>query len=325
MKKCAVLAACAVIFLAGCAPFEVLSESYALNTLCSQRVEGSGAKQAAAEVNAMLQEITSAMSINEGSDVYAVNEAAPGAAKVSRDTAEVIAAALDIAQETDGAFDPAIGALTRLWDITGNPRVPAPQEIEAALKLVDYGKVSVDNAGVTLGERGMRIDLGGIAKGYAADRAVEIYRRHGIKRALLDLGGNIYACGSYRIGIRDPLGEAGAVSAVITASDTSVVTSGGYERFFESGGKTYHHILDPQTGYPAENELASVTIVCENSMRADALSTALFVMGLDKGLEFAQAREDIEAVFITADRKIYTTDGLKGNIETANETYTFES
>lgn len=327
MKKRIFIAACAVIFLAGCSSPEVSSESYALNTLCSQEVTGQNAKTAADEVNRMLQDITNSMSVSEGSEVYAVNMAATQAIKVSEDTAFVIAAAKEMARETDGAFDATAGALTELWDITGNPRVPSPEEIDAALTLVDYNGISVNGTSVSLARSGMKIDLGGIAKGYAADEAVRIYAKYGIDNALLSLGGNIYAYGDreYRIGIRDPLGSAGDVAATITVAGTSVVTSGGYERYFESGGKIYHHILDPKTGYPADNGLLSVTVVCENSTKADALSTALFVMGLEKGMKYVQAEDDIEAVFIMQDRKIYITNGLKGNIEATDETYTIES
>lgn len=327
MIKRIFIAACALIFLAGCGSPEVSSESYAMDTLCSQEVTGQNAKAAADEVNRMLQDITNTMSMNKGSEVYAVNMAAPQAATVSEPTGYVIAAAKDMAQKTGGTFDPTMGVLTTLWDITGNPRVPSQEEIDEALALVNYNDISAQGTSVALAQSGMRIDLGAIAKGYAADEAVRTYEKYGIDHALLSLGGNIYAYGDreYRIGIRDPLGSAGDVAAVVTVNGTSVVTSGGYERYFESGGKIYHHILDPKTGYPAENGLASVTIVCESSMKADALSTALFVMGLEDGMGYARAEDDIEAIFITQDKKIYITDGLKGNIEVADKTYTIES
>lgn len=320
-----------IILFSACAQRPTTSESYALNTICSQTVYGADGQKAADEVSAMLADITNRMSMNEGSEVYAVNEAAPASAQVSQDTADVISEAARIAGETDGAFDPAIGPITTLWDITGNPRVPGAEEITKALTLTDYKGITIDGTNISLAKSGMKIDLGGIAKGYAADRAVEIYKAHGVTSALLDFGGNIYAFGKrpdgqdYRIGVRDPLGQKGETAAVLTVSDTSVVTSGVYERFFVSNGVTYHHIFDPKTGYPTENGLVSVTIICKSSMRADGFSTALFVMGLDKGLKFASEQPDIEAVFITGDREIYVTDGLKGNIEISNEAYTLKS
>ncbi len=331
MKRYIIAAALCVILLAGCADTSAQSESFSLNTICTQQVYGSNAQQAINEVNGMLQDITNTMSMNKGSEVCAINEAAPGVTEVSQDTAYVIAQAAEIAKETGGAFNPAIGAVTVLWDITGNPRVPGKDEIDGALKLTDYNTISIDGTNISVAQNGVKIDLGGIAKGYAADKAVEIYKKYGIESALLNLGGNVYAYGKrqdgkdYRIGIRDPLGNEGDTAAIVTVSDTSVVTSGVYERYFVENGVTYHHIFDPKTGYPANNGLVSVTIVCKNSMKADGLSTALFVMGLDKGLEFANEQPDIQAVFITNDRKVCVTDGLKESIEITNETYTLES
>lgn len=332
MKKAAViLLTLGMLLLSACSGGLEQSESYALNTICKQTVYGDKARQAADDVNAMLTEITNTMSVSEGSEVYAINEAAPNEVRVSQQTADVISAALEIAGETNGAFDPAIGPVTALWDITGDPRVPERDELKGALALVDYKGITIDGTNVSLEKSGMRIDLGGIAKGYAADKAVDIYKSYGIKSALLDLGGNIYAYGKkpdggdYRIGIRDPLGEPGETAAVVSVSDMSVVTSGVYERFFESGGVKYHHIFDPKTGYPADNGLVSVTVICKSSTRADGLSTALFVMGLDEGLNFSKAQGDVQAVFITEDREIYVTDGLKESVEITNEAYTLKS
>jgi thiamine biosynthesis lipoprotein len=331
MKKYFIAAVFCLIFLTGCAKAPAESENFALNTICTQQVWGDNAQQAVDEVNSMLQDITNTMSMNEGSEVYAINEAATGGAEVSQETAGVISEAIEIAKETNGAFDPAIGAITVLWDITGNPRVPSEEEINGALKMVDYNKIHIEGTNVSLAQSGMKIDLGGIAKGYAADKAIGIYKKYGIESALLNLGGNIYAYGKrqdgkdYRIGIRDPLGGEGEIAAVITVSDTSVVTSGVYERYFVDNGVTYHHIIDPKTGHPADNGLLSVSIICNSSIKADGLSTALFVMGLGKGLKFANGREDIQAIFITEDKKIYVTDGLKGSVEITNEAYTLES
>lgn len=331
MKKYFIAAVFCIIFLTGCTKAPERSKSFALNTVCMQTVYGDNARQAVDEVNNMLQDITNTMSMNEGSEVYAVNEAAPGGVEVSQETADVISGAVRIAKETDGAFDPAIGAVTVLWDIAGDPRVPDSGEVSGALKMVDYNKIRIDGTNVSLAQGGMKIDLGGIAKGYAADKAVEIYEKYGIGSALVDLGGNIYAFGKrpdgkdYRIGIRDPLGSRGETAAVVQLSGTSVVTSGVYERYFEEGGVTYHHIFDPKTGYPADSGLLSVTVICENSMKADGFSTALFVMGLGNGLKFANKQPDIQAIFITEDRKIYVTDGLRESIEITNEAYTFES
>ena len=322
------LLAAALLFASGCTKTaEASGEYYALDTICTQHVLGGDAQAAAQEVSAMLTRITNEMSMNEGSDLYAVNSAAPQSAEVSEETADVLAQALSLAALTNSAFDPTIGPVSALWDISGDPRVPSTEELAAAVPLVDYTGVTLSGTTVTLAKAGMKIDLGGIGKGYAADLAGQIYEKYGVKSALLNLGGNIFVYGSkedgsdYRIGLRDPYGEDNDFFAIIPASNTSVVTSGIYERYFVQDGVTYHHLFDPQTGYPADNGLAAVTVVCQHSTKADALSTALFVMGLDKGLAFAQGLDGVEAIFITTDKKVYATDGIKEIIEITNESY----
>jgi len=188
----------------------------------------------------------------------------------------------------------------------------------------------MDGNSVTL-DSGMMLDLGGIAKGFAADKAVEIYAQYGVTSALLNLGGNIYAYGQkqdgsdFRIGLRDPFGGEGEYAAVVSVHDTSVVTSGVYERYFESNGQTYHHLFDPKTGYPCDNSLQSVTIICTSSTQADALSTALFVMGTEDGMKLAEQLDGVEAVFITDDHQIYVTSGLAESIEITNEAFILNS
>ncbi len=319
------------LLLCSCTPAEKTSETFALDTICTQQVIGINADAAVSEVNENLTRITRELSMNEGSYVYAANHSAPEPAAVSDEAARLIAEALRYADETDGAFDPAIGAISTLWDITGSPRVPSDDEIADALPFTDYHNVTVSGNAVTIAKKGTLLDLGGIAKGYAADLAVQIYQKYGVGSAILNLGGNVCVYGKktdgsdFRIGLRDPLGAENEYAAIISVSNTSVVTSGVYERFFESGGKTYHHLFDPKTGRPADNGLLAVTVVCESSAKADALSTALFVMGLEKGLVFAEHEDGVEAVFITDDRYVYVTSGLEDNIRITDEAYTLKS
>ena len=319
---------CAALLLGACAPAAQTSESFALDTICTQQVRGGNAQAAVAEVNALLQRITVEYAVN-GSQIGALNAAYPNAASLSDEAIMLIEMAIQIAAQTDGAFDPTIGAVSRLWDISGDARVPTDSEISMALPLVDHTRVTIDGNSVRLSED-MVLDLGGIAKGYAADLAVKIYKEHGVLGALLNLGGNIYAFGTredggdWRIGLRDPLGVSGEYAVIVPVSNTSVVTSGSYERFFESGGQLYHHLFDPKSGYPAQSGLLSVTVICENSARADALSTAFFVMGLEEGLALARQMDGVEAVFFTEERQVYVTDGLKESIVIANEAYTLE-
>ncbi len=325
------LTAAMMLFIGACAPAEKTSETFALDTICTQQVTGVNADAAIGEVNEMLSRITKEFSTKAGSYIYEVNQSAQKGARVSGEAAQLISDALRFAADTDGAFDPAIGALSSLWNISENPRVPSQGEIDTALPLVNFRDVTVDGSTVTLKKSGMQLDLGGIGKGYAADLAVQIYKKHGIDSAIVNLGGNVYVYGDkqddsdYRIGLRDPLGTENDYAAIIPAKNTSVVTSGVYERFFESGGKTYHHLLDPKTGYPADNDLLAVTVVCESSTEADALSTALFVMGLQAGLEYAEQTSGVEAVFFADDQSIYATSGLEDKIEITNEAYTLKS
>ena len=322
------LLAAAILILAGCGASSKTVESYALDTVCTQTVYGATADDAISAVNTMLLQVTQTMSMNEGSEIYIVSDAAPQPVAVSEETAALVQTALSIAAQTNGAFDPTIGVVSALWDITGTPRVPTDDEIDEALALVSYQDVSVGGTDVSLASSGMMLDLGGIAKGYAADTAIAIYQEYGIESALLNLGGNIYVLGQkpdgtdYRIGLRDPQGSEGTYAAVISVHDTSVVTSGVYERFFEQDGQTYHHIIDPATGYPVDNGLEAVTVVCESSTLADALSTALFVMGPQDGLAAAEAMDGVEAIFFTEDDQIIATDGIKDRIEITNEAYT---
>ncbi len=325
------LTAATALLIGACAPAEKASETFALDTICTQQVTGRNADAAINDVNQMLTRISKELSTNEGSYIYAVNQGAPQGVAVSDEAAQLVSDALSFAADTNGAFDPAIGALSSLWNISENPRVPSEDEVAAALPLVNFRDVTVDGSTVTLNKSGIQLDLGGIGKGYAADLAVQIYKKYGISNAILNLGGNVYVYGDkedgsdYRIGLRDPLGSENDYAAIIPAKNTSVVTSGVYERFFESGGKTYHHLLDPKTGYPADNGLLAVTVVCERSTEADALSTALFVMGLKDGLTYAENAQGVEAVFFTDDQGIYVTSGLEDKIEITNEAYTLKS
>jgi len=320
-----------LLLLGACAPVEKTSESFALDTICTQKVKGIKADEAISAVNQMLMRITRELSVNEGSYYYDINAGAPQPIEVSSEAAQLVSDALRMADETHGAFDPTIGPVSVLWNISESPRLPSADEIADALPLVNYQNVWVQGNTVSLAKSGMMLDLGGIAKGYAADLAVDIYRQYGIDTAVLNLGGNVYVYGekedgsAYRIGLRNPLGAENEYAAVISVKNTSVVTSGVYERFFESGGKTYHHLFDPNTGYPADNGLLSVTVVCESRTVADAMSTALFVMGLKDGLAFAQQADDIEAVFMTDSQEIYATSGLEEQIEITNEAFTFKS
>ncbi len=223
-----------------------------------------------------------------------------------------------IAKQTSGAFDPTWAALWGLWDFrSASPEVPKDEEIQAAIVAVDYRKLRVDSSAGTaqLLERGMKAGLGGIAKGYALDRSAEELRRHGVANFVISAGGQVYASGLraghlWRVGIRDPRGSEGDFFAVLEVSDKSVSTSGDYERFFMKDGIRYHHILDPRTGRPARG-LRSATVVSSDTTLADALSTALMILGPEEGLALATRWEGVEAVLVDARGAVLVTPGLE--------------
>jgi thiamine biosynthesis lipoprotein len=237
---------------------------------------------------------------------------------------DVLERARYYAELSGGAFDPTVGPLVRLWGIGDeNPRVPGAAEIQQALSLVDWRDLLIDRAAGTafLRRRGQSLDLGAIAKGYAADQAAALLRRSGNRRAIIDLGGNIFALGerqgreNWRIGVQDPLEERGSYLGVLGVKNKSVVTSGVYERYFEEGGLRYHHILSTQNGYPVRNGLLSVTIITEQSIDADALSTVVFALGLEKGLALVESLPDTEAVFVREDRTVVLSSAAPFTLE----------
>ncbi len=234
---------------------------------------------------------------------------------VSGETFAVIKLALEIAELSGGAFDPTIGPLVKLWDISGANNVPEDGEIQSLLPLVDYKLVVLDEgaSSVYLPIRGMALDLGGIAKGWAADEAGRVLSGH---KGIVNLGGNVLVLDSkpdespWRIGIQDPDTSRGSYIGIVELVDQTLVTSGPYERFFEHEGVIYHHILDTKTGYPVASPLTSVSIITDRSVIADGLSTAVYALGLEKGLELIDRLDGVEAIFLTEDRSVYASEGI---------------
>lgn len=292
---------------------------FALDTLCTVNLFEDGTRKRYAAVFARIREIDRMMSAyQDGSDTDLVNRNAGAApAGVHSEFIDVLETALKYARLSGGAFDPSIGPLVRLWGIgTDGERVPSPEEIAGALSLVDYRDLLVDRerGTVFLARSGQALDLGAVAKGYAADEALRIAREAGVKRAIIDLGGNIMTAGSrrsgipgftkeepWRIGVQDPLDERGTYLGILQVRGQSVVTSGVYERYFERDGRRYHHILSTANGYPAGTGLLSVTITADSSADADALSTAAFALGWEKGSALVEAVPGAGAVFVFED------------------------
>ena len=287
------------------------------------------------EVEDRVRELENKMSTKIAtSEVSKINDnAGIDKVKVSDDTFTVIKEALKYGKISKGKFDITVGNLVDLWGIgTENEKVPSKEEIQKALATVDYNKVEIDdnNKTVFLKDKGMKIDLGAIAKGYVADDIVKILEKDGVKSAIINLGGNVYVYGNkggknFKIGIRNPLSpDPNDYLGIYQSQNESVVTSGVYERFFEKDGKRYHHILSTSDGYPIDNNLISTSILTKSSMDADALSTTTFALGLEEGLKLIENTKNTEAMFITADKKIYMTSGLKEKFELKNSDFTIE-
>ena len=252
---------------------------------------------------------------DEHSNIYAIDHT--GSGSLSGNAAELMAQALELCRRTGGALDISVYPIVRAWGFTtGSYQVPDEETIQSLLPLVDYTQIQYDAAtGVVTLPEGMEIDLGSVAKGYAGQLAAQMLREHGVQSALLNLGGNVQTVGTkpdgspWQIGIKDPQGEDAMM--VLSVEDQAVVTSGGYERYFEQDGQTYWHIMDPSTGHPADSGLLSVTIVGKQGIICDGLSSSLFVMGLEKAADLWAQSGDFEAVFVTASGEVYITEGLQ--------------
>lgn len=308
----------ALLFLTGCSaessPEPVQGTFFAMDTMMDFTIYGeSGLIDQSESLIASLESLVSVTDAN--SELYAINQT--GSGTLTGKASSLMEQALEICRRTDGALDLSIYPIVRAWGFTtGSYQVPDEAEIQALLPLVDYRKIQYDAATgtVTLPE-GMEIDLGSVAKGYAGQLAAQMLREHGVQSALLNLGGNVQTVGAkpdgspWQIGIKDPQGEDAMM--VLSVEDQAVVTSGGYERYFEQDGQTYWHIMDPSTGHPADSGLISVTIVGDEGVVCDGLSTALFVMGLEKAADLWAQSGDFEAVFVTASGEVYITEGLR--------------
>ena len=268
-----------------------------------------------------IREIEGLMSVNQkGSEVDLINQnAGERPVKVSADTQRVVEKGLYYGELSGGLFDITVGPLVKLWGIgTENARVPGEQELENALELTDYRDVEVngEKGEVYLKRHGMGLDLGGIAKGYAADEAKKVLVGEGIKHAIINLGGNVLTIGErydgkpWNIGIKDPEAPAKGLLGIARITDATLVTSGDYERYFEKDGKRYHHILNPYTGYPGNGEVSGVTIITSSSFDADALSTTVFLLGVEKGMDLIENLEGVEAIVVTGGRQVVLSSGI---------------
>lgn len=309
------IAALVTVLLASCRSKEP-DQPYRMNRLLLGTLveislvgESDKVKPAAAAIFDEMRRVEDLTSFHKPSKLTEINDhAGLGPFPADGEVLKLIEQSLGYAQKFDGTFDPTIGSVTRLWHFSGDepPRLPDPSEITEALTKVGWRQVKVDAAAGTidLPTSGMALDLGGIAKGYALERAAAVARSFGVTAALINAGGDLVALGEkrpgvpWRVGVQHPRRH-DAIAAVVDVRDRVVFTSGDYERFFDQGGTRYHHILDPRTGYPAPG-VQSVTIVAKDILLADALAKAVFILGPERGLKLVESMPEVDALLIDA-------------------------
>ncbi len=313
-------------------PEKIDETIFALGTTCTVQLYGRAKRDVMEKVFELVRDVESKMSVRiDGTEAWRINEnAGSRTVKVSRETFTVVKRARDYSVFSGGSFDLTIEPLVNLWSIgSEDQRVPSEEEIADALKMVDYRRVRLDEENLTvfLERPGMGIDLGGIAKGYAADISVAFLEEQGISHGIINFGGNVFAFGAkhgrenWKIGIQSPGSGRGEYVGIVEVKNKAVVTSGEYERYFVEDGVRYHHILSTEDGYPVRNELSSVSVVSDRALDADALSTVLYTMGLKRGLARAEELDGVEAIFLTDENTVYTTDGLKSSFYLTHDEY----
>lgn len=315
----AAVAAAAIFFASS---NEVKREFFAMNTFVSAKVKGFAAKDAAGGISTLVRELDSKQlsRYTSGSEISRINSEAE--AVLSDEMRDYITELLEVGKMSGGKFDIALGAVSDLWSFNDSPRVPSTDELTEALSRSGSDKLSLSGNTLTRAD-GCIIDLGSAGKGIALDKVKSYLSDKKISSAVVSVGGSVllYGKGSFNVGVRDPWGEAGRSVMTVKLGAGCVSTSGSYERCFEQGGKRYHHILDPDTGLPVENGLVSVTVISDSGLLSDALSTACFVLGAEGGAKLA-AKYGCEAIFITENKKVICTDGIKPNVTVLADGYT---
>ena len=298
---------------------------FAMDTYMTFKARGEHAEEAVNEAIEEVKRLDALLSTGSAfSEVYGINENGHGT--VSEDTRELLNRSMEFYESTDGLFDITIYPLMELWGFTSKEyHVPTENELQEVLACVGASKIDFDGQNVKL-IAGQKIDFGGIAKGYTSAKVMEIFKEYGIENGMVSLGGNIQTIGEneshqpWNIGIRDPKGDSDDYLGVVKVSGQAVVTSGGYERYFEEDGNTYIHILNPKTGQPADEDLISVTIISEDGTLADAMSTSVYLMGLEEGTAYWRDHSgEFEMILVTDDERIYVTEGIPGNFDCSRD------
>ncbi len=304
------------------------SQHYVMDTVLSQKIYSS--PDVSDEVyNALQAEENRLSAFKEGSEIYAVNNANGAAVSVSKETFELIEKSLSFAKQSEYVFDISVYPLSSLWkEAIESGRLPSKSAVSAARALVDGKKVVLDkqNLSITLPEN-MGLDLGAIAKGAALEKVREIYEQNGVSGAICSLGNSAMllfgskAGDDFKIGLRSPFkADAAQTFATLSLRDCVISTSGGYERYTEIDGKMYHHIIDTKTGYPAENDIASVTVVGSDGAFCDYMSTRLFLEGTEQAVKLIE-QNGISAVVVTNDKKVYVSKSLEEKIEITDSSF----
>lgn len=304
-------------------------QMFAMDTFIDLKAQGENGEKALLEAEKEINRLEKLFSPTiEQSEIFAINQyAAKQTVTVSKDTFDLIEKAKEYCNITEGAFDITIAPVVKAWGFTEEvKRVPSDEEIQQKLQLVDNNKLHIDkqNSTVYLEYENMSIDLGGIAKGYASNKVNEILKKNGVSSAVISLGGYVSVTGKrpdgtkWRIAVQDPMNSEGYVG-ILNVEDTSVITSGVYQRFFEQNGKKYHHIIDTKTGKPTQNGLLSVTIVCDNGAMADALSTSVMVAGLQKGSELWRKLDNFGMIVITDSNEMYISEDIEDIFEVSDD------
>ena len=312
---------------------EIISDNqFVLGTIVSIQIRDHGSPELLAECFDLLEYIEMTLSTSiENSEIYTLNSnAGEGFLEVSDMTLDVIQSGLEYSELSQGRFDITMGPIVNLWGIgTDDAHLPTPADIEDKLSFVNYNDVKVEGNRVEI-QTGMMIDLGAIAKGYAADQVTKLLSSRGVQSAIINLGGNVKVLGSkdgkqlYRIGIQSPFDDRNDYLGIVTLENSSVVSSGDYERYFELDGKRYHHIFDSKTGYPVETDTVAVTVVTEKSMAADALSTIFFSLPLEEGMALASDLEGVEVIYIMKDKRVMISKDLEDRFELTDKSYSRE-
>lgn len=288
---------------------------FSMNTYVSAQVEGKNAEENLVEIKKTIEnlDLNVLSRTSENSVIYNLNK--NGEALLDTETAAYFSLLADISKQSGGAFDYTLGAVSDLWNFGGTPSVPDEVQLSEALAHSGYEKIAIANGKATMADKAAVIDFGASGKGIALDCVKTYLETQKTERAVISVGGSVllYGEGDFTVGIRNPRGDSGSYIATLTIPENCVSTSGSYEQSFEQDGKKYHHILDPETGYPVDNGLVSVTVISESGLISDALSTACFVLGMEKGSDLAE-EYGATVIFITEDNLIHTKNSEILNI-----------